>query len=303
MQYSANLTPENRSETPQQRLCMPASRWHLWNWKFPPEWNHVSLLHLYLQNTEQLDISTHWVLLTQGWTLQGLTHLVKTYQLSIMVHSFSPCWVSSAQGYPYMKKVRDWMIVEWNNQNTNFQVFCKHWEKNFPSIYASTLSNFYVSILRWPKLQAYARAHTVLSWVCSLEAANTHWCGGHHVEVAFWVFAFFSLCSPSTCSDLSVLLYLGMWNLLYVKINNQNYQHVKQEISITKKVSLCADKIRKWSYFQLLFWQVMLCNPGSLGAHCVGVEHTEICLSLPLKSWDVEVKSLHQHTLLKFTIF
>lgn len=54
-----------------------------------------------------------------------------------------------------------------------------------------------------------------------------------------------------------------------------------------KKISLCADKIRKWSYFQLLFWQVMLCNPGSLGAHCVGVGHTEICLSLPPKSWDV----------------
>lgn len=44
-------------------------------------------------------------------------------------------------------------------------------------------------------------------------------------------------------------------------------------------------------------------NPGSPGAHCVGVEHTEIRLPLPPASWDVGDKGLYQHTLLKFTVF
>lgn len=47
----------------------------------------------------------------------------------------------------------------------------------------------------------------------------------------------------------------------------------------------------------------MLCNPGSPGAHCVGVEHTEIRLPLPPARWDVGDKGLYQHTLLKFTVF
>lgn len=36
--------------------------------------------HLYLQNMEQLELSTHWVLPIQWWALPGSTHLVKTYQ-------------------------------------------------------------------------------------------------------------------------------------------------------------------------------------------------------------------------------